>query len=76
MYAKLVDDAANKVLLSVSDKDMKGKKAEMAKAVGKLMAEKAIAKKVEAVVFDRGGFMFHGRIKAVAEGAREGGLKF
>ena len=79
LYAKLIDNQTGDVLLSVSDKDIttkKGTKSEIAKAVGKLAAEKAAAKKIETVVFDRGGFIFHGRVKALAEGAREGGLKF
>ena len=54
----------------------KSTKINRAKEVGKLIAKEAIAKKIEKVVFDRGGFVFHGRIKAVADGAREGGLKF
>lgn len=80
MYAQLVDDTTAKVLVSASDKDVKGsekmKKAEIAKEVGKLVAEMAQEKKITTVVFDRAGFLFHGRIKAVAEGAREAGLKF
>ncbi|MCX6720087.1 MAG: 50S ribosomal protein L18 [Candidatus Staskawiczbacteria bacterium] len=80
IYAQLINDEDVKILMSVSDKDLKTKKgekkSEMAKEVGKLIAKKAIENKIEAVVFDRGGFIFHGRIKAVAEGAREGGLKF
>jgi len=80
IYAQLVNDETGKVLMSVSDKDIKAtkgeKKSDMAKEVGKLIAKKAIESKVEAVVFDRGGFIFHGRIKALADGAREGGLKF
>jgi large subunit ribosomal protein L18 len=66
-------------LLSVSDKDIKaGKKAkiEISKEVGKAIAKKAIENKIDTVVFDRAGFIFHGRIKALADGAREGGLKF
>jgi len=57
-------------------KDGKGKKKELAKQVGKLVAKKCQEAKIAAVVFDRNGFMYHGRIAAVAEGAREGGLKF
>ena len=80
IYAQLINDEAAKVLISVSDKDVKAKKgekkADMAKEVGKMIAKKAIENKIEAVVFDRGGFIFHGRVKALAEGAREGGLKF
>ena len=80
IYVQLVDDDKAKVLMSASDKEIKikkgEKKADVAKEVGKLIAKKAIEAKTEKVVFDRGGFTFHGRIKAVAEGAREGGLKF
>ena len=65
---------------SASDKEIKSKKGEkksdLAKDVGKLIAKKAIESKIEAVVFDRGGMLFHGRVKALADGAREGGLKF
>ena len=79
IYAQLINDENAKVLMSVSDKDIKTKKGEKksdaAKEVGKLIAKQAIESKVS-VVFDRGGFVFHGRVKAVAEGAREGGLKF
>ena len=78
IYAQLIDDDSGKVLVSASDVKikMKGKKADHAKEIGKLIAKEAAAKKIEKVVFDRGGFVFHGRIKAVADGAREGGLKF
>lgn len=79
IYAQLVDDSSAKILISASDKDLKskkGKKSEIAKEVGKLIAKKAIENKIEKVVFDRGGILFHGRIKALAEGAREGGLIF
>ena len=81
IYAQLIiDDEKPKVLMSVSDKGLKAKKGEkksdIAKQVGKLIAKKAVESKIESVVFDRGGIIFHGRIKALAEGAREGGLKF
>jgi len=80
IYAQLIDDENAKVLLSVSDLDVKAAKksakSEKAKEVGKLIAKMAIEKKIEKVVFDRAGFVFHGRIKVLAEGAREGGLKF
>ena len=79
IYAQLINDENAKILMSVSDKDLKAKKmkkTDTAKEVGKMIAKQAIENKIEKVVFDRGGFIFHGRIKAVAEGAREGGLKF
>ncbi len=78
IYAQLIDDSTGKVLISVSDMKMKGKskKVDRSMEVGKLIASQALTKKIETVVFDRGGFIFHGRIKAVADGAREGGLKF
>jgi len=77
MYAQLIDDDKAKVLVAVSDVNIKkGTKTIHAMEVGKLIAKEALARKIESVVFDRGGFVFHGRVKAVAEGAREGGLKF
>jgi large subunit ribosomal protein L18 len=57
-------------------KDAKGKKKDQAKEVGKLLAKKCVEARIAAVVFDRNGFNYHGRVAAVAEGAREGGLKF
>jgi large subunit ribosomal protein L18 len=81
IYAQVIDDVSGKTLASASTlsaelKDGKGKKKDQAKEVGKLVAKKCQEAKIEAVVFDRNGFMYHGRIAAVAEGAREGGLKF
>jgi len=77
IYAQLIDDEKSKVLIAVSDlKLKKGVKINRAMEVGKLIAKEALKKKIEKVVFDRGGFVFHGRVKAVADGAREGGLKF
>ena len=85
MSAQVVDDVAGKVLLGVSTlapelKDMRAKddtkKRDLAKAAGKLVAEKAKAAGITKVVFDRGGYLYHGRIAAFAEGAREGGLEF
>lgn len=73
---QLVDDDSAKTLLSANDKGCKGSKQEKAKAVGLLIAKKALEKKIDMVVFDRSCFKYHGRIKALAEGAREGGLKF
>lgn len=77
IYAQLIDDEKGRTLISVSDiAQKKGKKSERARAIGKLIAKEAAAKKIQAVVFDRGGYLYHGRIKALAEGAREEGLKF
>jgi large subunit ribosomal protein L18 len=79
IYAQLVDDEKGKTIMSASNQRLKkGKKSkvDMAKEVGKLIAQKAREKKIEKVVFDRGGYKYHGRVKAVAEGAREAGLKF
>ncbi len=78
IYAQLIDDQENKVLVSVNDIKLKkkGSKMEIAKEIGKLIAKEALAKKIEKVVFDRAGYKYHGRIKALAEGARQGGLKF
>ncbi len=78
IYAQLIDDVSGKTLAAVSSKDItaKGKKVSIASEVGKAIAAKGLEKKIEAVVFDRGGNAYHGRIKALAEGAREGGLKF
>jgi large subunit ribosomal protein L18 len=78
VYAQLIDDQTAKILAQVNDMKMKGKGTKSAHAVevGKLIAKEALSQKIEHVVFDRGGNMFHGRIKSVADGAREAGLKF
>lgn len=79
MYAQVVDDLSGKTLASastVSAKLEKGGNVDAATQVGKTLAEKAKAAGVEAVQFDRNGFKYHGRIKAIADAAREGGLKF
>ena len=81
IYAQVIDDMSGKTIAAASTlspelKDGKVKKRELAKEVGKLVAKKCQEKQIAAVVFDRNGFMYHGRIAAVAEGAREGGLKF
>jgi large subunit ribosomal protein L18 len=76
IYAQLVNDDAQRTLMSVSDNGLKGKKQEKSAAVGKLVAEKAKAAGITRVVFDRAGYRYHGRVKAVADGAREGGLEF
>ena len=80
IYAQLIDDNAGKTLAAASSRDKgmdaKGTKTESAAAVGKAIAEKAKNVGVETVAFDRGGNLYHGRVKALAEGAREAGLKF
>ena len=80
IYAQLIDDDKGVTLAAASsrdkDVDSKGSKSEVAVNVGKAIAEKALKLGVEAVAFDRGGNLYHGRIKSLAEGAREAGLKF
>ena len=83
IYAQVVDDAAGNTLASASslEKDVKGQAAEMtkkqaAKLVGTLIAKRALEKGVKAVVFDRGGYVYRGRVASVADGAREAGLEF
>ena len=80
IYAQVIDDVNGVTLASAStlDKDFEGAtgNAEAAKKVGLKVAERALAKGIESVVFDRGGYVYHGRVAALAEGAREGGLKF
>jgi len=77
IYAQLVDDAKGHVLVSTSSlKGKKGERKEIAKEVGKEIAKKALEKNIKTCVFDRGGFLYHGRVQALAEGAREGGLQF
>ena len=83
IYAQVIDDVARRTLASASsaDKDLKGKlktgaNKDAAAEVGKLVASRALAAGIKEVVFDRGGYLFHGRVKALADGAREGGLSF
>jgi len=83
IYAQIIDDVAGTTLVSAStlDADIKGEATnggnkEAAKLVGALVAKKALEKGIEDVVFDRGGYIYHGRVKELAEGAREAGLKF
>lgn len=77
IYAQLIDDAEGKTLASAHDiKAKKGTKVERAMEVGKELAEKAKKAGIEACVFDRNGYKYHGRVKALADGAREAGLKF
>jgi large subunit ribosomal protein L18 len=77
IYVQVIDDVNGKTLAAASTKEVgaKGNKTEQAKAVGKKAAEKAMAAGIKEVVFDRGGYQYHGRVKSVAEGAREAGLK-
>lgn len=77
IYAQLIDDTLGKTIVASSDKDVdiKAKPIEVAKEVGKKLAEKAAAKGVKQAVFDRGAYRYHGRVAAIAEGARENGLK-
>lgn len=83
IYAQVIDDARQRTLAAASSLDpeireeaAKAKKAEASKLVGRLIAKRAQAQGVKRVVFDRGGYLYHGRVRAVAEAAREGGLEF
>jgi large subunit ribosomal protein L18 len=78
IYAQLINDVDGKTLASASSNsaDLNGSKIDVAGAVGKLVAEAAKLKGIDKVVFDRGGYIYHGRVKALADGAREAGLKF
>ena len=80
IYAQIIDDVAGTTLVSASSVEKgfegKGGNIEAAKKVGAKVAERALQKGIEEVVFDRGGYIYHGRVQALAEGAREGGLKF
>jgi large subunit ribosomal protein L18 len=80
IYAQIIDDLAGHTLVSASSMEeavvKSVNKTEQAKAVGKILAERAVQAKIGAVVFDRGGYLYHGRVKALADGAREAGLSF
>ena len=79
IFAQLIDDEKRQTLLSVSEKNLKDPKitkTEKARALGLILSERAKQKKISKAVFDRGSYSYHGRVKAIAEGAREGGLKF
>ena len=80
IYAQIIDDVAGNTLVGASSLDKaiegNGSNKAAARAVGKLIAERAKAKGIDTVVFDRGGYLYHGRVAELAEGAREGGLKF
>ena len=80
IYAQIIDDVAGNTLVSASSVEKgfegRGSNIEGAKKVGSMVAERALSKGIDTVVFDRGGYIFHGRVAALAEGARESGLKF
>ena len=80
IYAQIIDDVAGNTLAAASSNEKgfegAGSNKEAAAQVGKTIAERALAKGIETVVFDRGGYVYHGRVQALADGAREGGLKF
>ena len=80
IYAQIIDDVAGNTLVSASSVEKgfegKGGNVEAAKKIGAAIAERALQKGIEEVVFDRGGYIYHGRVQELAEGAREGGLKF
>jgi len=79
IYAQIIDDIAGTTIVAASSrelKDVKAKKSEISGMVGKSLAEKAVAKGISKVMFDRGGYLYHGRVKSLADAAREGGLKF
>ena len=83
VWAQVIDDTVGKTLLAISDRDLPasvkkiaGKKTALAEKVGALVAQKSLEKKITQVVFDRGGYRYHGILRAVAEGARKGGLRF
>ena len=83
IYAQIIDDASGRTIAAAStlDKDFKsgsksGSTSEAAAAIGKLIAERGLAAKVSEVIFDRGSYLYHGRVKALADAAREGGLQF
>jgi len=79
IYGQIINDEEGKTLISFSDikiKKEKMTKTQIAGTVGEEIAKKALAKKIKTIVFDRNGFMYHGRVKALAEGARKGGLEF
>ena len=80
IYAQIIDDVAGNTLVAAASNEKgfegSGSNKEGARAVGKLVAERALAKGIDTVVFDRGGYVYHGRVQELADGAREGGLKF
>jgi large subunit ribosomal protein L18 len=81
IYGQIIDNATGKTLIGISSKDVESKKEDSGKIdisfrTGEALAKKALEKKIDHIVFDRSGYKYHGRVKALAEGARKGGLKF
>lgn len=80
IFAQIINDEVGETIVGISEKELtvkeKANKTQRARELGVAIAKKAIAKKIKSVTFDRGSYLYHGRIKALAEGAREGGLKF
>lgn len=78
IYCQLINDIDGVTLIAASSREIgaSGNKVEQAQAVGKKIAEKALSENISSIVFDRGGYLYHGRVKALADGAREGGLQF
>ncbi|MEZ4926420.1 MAG: 50S ribosomal protein L18 [Saprospiraceae bacterium] len=76
IYCQLINDLDGHTIAAATSKGLKGTKSEQAAEVGKMIAERAKSAGVEGIVFDRGGYRYHGRVRSLAEGAREGGLKF
>ena len=79
IYAQIINDLTGVTLASASSRELEGAKnanVEVSRSVGKALAEKALLKGIDTVVFDRGGYLYHGKVKALADGARDGGLKF
>ncbi|MBI4280662.1 50S ribosomal protein L18 [Candidatus Uhrbacteria bacterium] len=80
LFVQLIDDEAQKTLVAASDRELPkvetGGKVPIAEALGKLVAERAVEKGIKQIVFDRGGYAYHGRVKAIADGSRAGGLEF
>ena len=76
IYCQLINDLDGHTIAAATSKGLKGTKSEQAAEVGKMIAERAKSAGIEGIVFDRGGYRYHGRVRSLAEGAREGGLKF
>lgn len=76
IYVQAIDDIGNHTLCAASSKGLKGTNSEIAKQVGQQIADKLLAQNIQTIVFDRSGYLYHGRVKSLADGAREAGLKF